>query len=87
MTVQHVPDLIEDEASATRRSRRPLIAGAAAGAWSLLVGIALVTCVVMLVWAVSPNSAGTRRRRGGQPVSSGWAPIRSPWIWAVEPSA
>nr|MCU0283082.1 DUF6350 family protein [Candidatus Nanopelagicales bacterium] len=39
-------------------SRRPLVAGAIAGAWSLLVGIAVVTCLVMLTWAVSPWSAG-----------------------------
>ncbi len=39
-------------------SRRPLVAGAIAGAWSLLVGIGLVTCLVMLTWALSPNSVG-----------------------------
>lgn len=39
-------------------TRRPMVAGGLAGAWALLVGVALVTCVVMLTWAVSPNSAG-----------------------------
>jgi hypothetical protein len=40
------------------QSRRPLVAGAVAGLWALMVGLALITCVVMLVWAISPNSAG-----------------------------
>jgi hypothetical protein len=39
-------------------SRRPAVAGAAAGLWALVVGVALVSCLVMLAWAVSPNSAG-----------------------------
>ena len=47
------PDLAEPVAS-----RRPLVAGAAAGLWALLVGVALVTCVVMLAWAVSPDAVG-----------------------------
>jgi hypothetical protein len=35
-----------------------MIAGGLAAAWALLVGVAIVTCLVMLAWAVSPNSAG-----------------------------
>ncbi|MGB7982196.1 MAG: DUF6350 family protein [Candidatus Nanopelagicales bacterium] len=50
------PDLAERPDLAA--SRRPLVAGAAAGLWALLVGVALVTCVVMLAWAVSPDPAG-----------------------------
>jgi hypothetical protein len=42
----------------TELSRRPLVAGAAAGLWSLLVGVGLVSCLVMLAWALSPNSDG-----------------------------
>lgn len=40
------------------RSRRPMVAGAVAGLWALVVGVGLVTCLVMLAWAVSPNPAG-----------------------------
>lgn len=40
------------------RSRRPMVAGGVAGLWALVVGVGLVTCLVMLAWAVSPNSAG-----------------------------
>jgi hypothetical protein len=62
----HVPEqpAAFDEVVAPRdsdrapRSRRPLIAGGLAAVWALLVGVALVTCLVMLAWAVSPNSAG-----------------------------
>jgi hypothetical protein len=62
----HVPDQSTefDEAVSPQgpdrapRSRRPLIAGGLAAVWALLVGVALVTCLVMLAWAVSPNSAG-----------------------------
>ena len=42
----------------SRRARRPFVAGGLAGMWALLVGLALVTCLVMLAWAISPNSAG-----------------------------
>ncbi len=38
--------------------RRPVVAGAAAGLWALFVGVALVSSVVMLSWALSRNSTG-----------------------------
>jgi hypothetical protein len=35
-----------------------MVAGGLAGLWGFVVGVGLVTCLVMLAWAVSPNSAG-----------------------------
>jgi hypothetical protein len=52
------PEVLDVGDDVPEQSRRPVVAGAAAGLWALLVGVALVTCVVMLAWAVSPNSAG-----------------------------
>lgn len=54
----HEPELLDVDLDGPEPSRRPIVAGVAAGLWSLLVGVALVTCLVMLAWAVSPNSAG-----------------------------
>lgn len=51
------PQVIETDPD-PEPSRRPFIAGATAGLWSLFVGMALVSCLVMAVWAVSPNSDG-----------------------------
>jgi hypothetical protein len=58
----------------TEPSRRPVVAGVAAGLWALLVGVALVTCVVMAVWAVSPNSAGDS--------AAAWRAAGSVWLGA-----
>lgn len=52
------PEQLVAEGPDAGGSRRPLIAGGLAGMWALLVGVAVVTCLVMLAWAVSPNSAG-----------------------------
>ena len=56
--VEPVEDAPGPDEGQRRASRRPMVAGALAALWALLVGIALVTVLVMLVWAVSPNSAG-----------------------------
>ncbi len=56
--VEQVEDAPGPDEGQRRASRRPMVAGALAALWALLVGIALVTVLVMLVWAVSPNSAG-----------------------------
>ena len=53
-----VPEVLDVEPDDREPSRRPVVAGAAAGLWSLAVGVALVSCLVMLAWAASPNSAG-----------------------------
>lgn len=50
--------LADQHRTVVHPSRRPLVAGLAAGIWALLVGIAAVTCVVMVAWAVAPHSAG-----------------------------
>ena len=63
---------VEDEDR--EHSRRPVVAGVAAGLWALLVGVALVTCVVMAVWAVSPNSAGDS--------AAAWRAAGSVWLGA-----
>ena len=57
MSVQE-PEVLDVELDGREPSRRPVVAGAAAGLWSLAVGVALVSCLVMLAWAISPNSAG-----------------------------
>lgn len=57
MSVQG-PESLHVDSARRETSRRPGVAGAAAGVWSLLVGVALVSCLVLLAWAVSPNSAG-----------------------------
>ena len=57
MSVQE-PEVLDVEQDGREPSRRPVVAGAAAGLWSLAVGVALVSCLVMLAWAISPNSAG-----------------------------
>lgn len=54
--------------------RRPVVAGAAAGLWSLLVGVALVSSVVMLAWALSPNSAGDS--------AAAWRAAGTTWLGA-----
>ena len=68
------PELLDVEVGAPEQSRRPVVAGVAAGLWSLLVGVALVTCLVMLAWAVSPNSAGDS--------ASAWRAAGSVWLGA-----
>ncbi len=70
----HDPELLDVEVDAPEQSRRPVVAGVAAGLWSLLVGVALVTCLVMLAWAVSPNSAGDS--------ASAWRAAGSVWLGA-----
>lgn len=54
----HEPQVRDAASDVPEPSRRPVVAGAAAGLWSLFVGMALVSCLVMAVWAVSPNSDG-----------------------------
>lgn len=54
----HEPQVLDASPDLPEPSRRPVVAGAAAGLWSLFVGMALVSCLVMAVWAVSPNSDG-----------------------------
>jgi hypothetical protein len=68
------PEVLDLEADVPEQSRRPVVAGAAAGLWALLVGVALVTCVVMLAWAVSPNSAGDS--------AAAWRAAGSVWLGA-----
>lgn len=54
--------------------RRPVVAGATAGMWGLFVGVAIVTCLVMLVWAVSPNSTGDS--------AAAWRAAGTTWLGA-----
>lgn len=71
------PEVLDVEAGGpgvSEQSRRPVVAGLAAGLWSLLVGVALVTCLVMLAWAVSPNSAGDS--------AAAWRAAGSVWLGA-----
>ena len=70
----HDPELLDVDVDAPEQSRRPIVAGVAAGLWSLLVGVALVTCLVMLAWAVSPNSAGDS--------AAAWRAAGSVWLGA-----
>ncbi len=56
--IVHEPDVLDVHPDVGEPSRRPVVAGVAAGLWALLVGVALVTCLVMLAWSVSPNSQG-----------------------------
>ncbi len=70
----HEPEVLEVDLDDPEPSRRPVVAGAAAGLWSLLVGVALVTCLVMLAWAVSPNSAGDS--------AAAWRAAGSVWLGA-----
>ncbi len=60
--------------AAPAADRRPFVAGAAAGLWALLVGVALITSVVMLVWALSPNSAGDS--------AAAWRAAATTWLGA-----
>ncbi len=57
MSVQE-SQVLDVEPDDREPSRRPVVAGAAAGLWALAVGVALVSCLVLLAWAISPNSAG-----------------------------
>ncbi|MGB8020791.1 MAG: DUF6350 family protein [Candidatus Nanopelagicales bacterium] len=52
------PEAAESGAGRRAPSRRPLIAGSAAGLWALLVGVTLVTCVVLAAWTLAPNAQG-----------------------------
>ena len=56
------PSLLVDDAEEDQlllvRSRRPVVAGVAAAIWSLLVGVGVVTCLVMVAWALAPNATG-----------------------------
>lgn len=54
--------------------RRPAVAGAAAGLWALIVGVALVASVVMLTWALSPSSAGDS--------AAAWRAAGTTWLGA-----
>ena len=66
--------LAEASPRAGRRARRPFVAGALAGMWALLVGLALVTCLVMLAWAISPRSAGDS--------AAAWSAAGTAWLGA-----
>jgi hypothetical protein len=68
------PEVLDVDVDATEPSRRPVVAGVAAGLWALLVGVALVTCLVMLAWALSPNSAGDS--------AAAWRAAGSAWLGA-----
>ena len=68
------PEVLDVDVDAAEQSRRPVVAGAAAGLWALLVGVALVTCLVMLAWALSPNSAGDS--------AAAWRAAGSVWLGA-----
>jgi hypothetical protein len=68
------PEVRDVDAGAQEQSRYPVVAGAAAGLWALLVGVGLVTCLVMLAWAVSPNSAGDG--------AAAWRAAGSVWLGA-----
>ncbi len=70
----HEPELLDVDLDGPEQSRRPIVAGVAAGLWSVLVGVALVTCLVMLAWAVSPNSAGDS--------AAAWRAAGSVWLGA-----
>lgn len=77
----HVPELpgrVEDPSEVGQApsppSRRPLIAGAFGGAWSLVVGLALMTFLVMLSWVVSPSQAGNS--------GAAWRAVGSAWLAA-----
>lgn len=70
----HEPELLDVDLDGPEQSRRPVVAGLAAGLWGLLVGVALVTCLVMLAWAVSPNSAGDS--------AAAWRAAGSVWLGA-----
>lgn len=52
------PGARDEDAREEAPSRRPLIAGALGATWALVVGVGLVACLVMLAWALSPNSGG-----------------------------
>jgi hypothetical protein len=69
-----VDDLPGEYADRPVRSRRPLVAGALGAAWALLVGLALMTVLVMLSWAVSPNPAGNS--------AAAWRAVGSAWLGA-----
>jgi len=69
-----VDDLPAGDAQRDARSRRPLVAGALGAAWALLVGLALITFLVMLSWAVSPNPAGNS--------AAAWRAVGSAWLGA-----
>jgi hypothetical protein len=56
------------------RTRRPLVAGAVGAAWALVVGVALVACLVMLAWAVAPHSAGNS--------AAAWRSVGAVWLGA-----
>ena len=68
------PEVRDVDAGPQEQSRRPIVAGVAAGLWALLVGVAIVTCLVMLAWAVSPNSAGDG--------AAAWRATGSVWLGA-----
>ncbi len=70
----HEPEVLDVEVDVPEQSRRPVVAGVAAGLWALVVGVALVTCLVMLAWAVSPNSAGDS--------AAAWRAAGSVWLAA-----
>ncbi|HSO03287.1 MAG TPA: DUF6350 family protein, partial [Candidatus Limnocylindrales bacterium] len=65
---------VDADVDAPEPSRRPIVAGVAAGLWSLLVGVALVTCLVMLAWALSPHSVGDS--------AAAWRAAGSVWLGA-----
>ncbi|HEX6888813.1 MAG TPA: DUF6350 family protein [Candidatus Nanopelagicales bacterium] len=69
-----VPEGPSAASQGPQRSRRPAVAGAIGGAWAFGVGIALVTCLVMLAWAVSPNSVGDS--------STAWRAAGLTWLGA-----
>ena len=68
------PEVRDVDAGVQEPSRYPVVAGAAAGLWALLVGVGIVTCLVMLAWAVSPNSAGDG--------AAAWRAAGSVWLGA-----
>lgn len=52
------PEAAESGAGRRAPSRRPLVAGTAAGLWALVVGVTLVTCLALAAWTLAPNSGG-----------------------------